>query len=98
MNDNQAFEKLIKKTKKRNTLKGILTSALSTIIVLLIILVGANLFVANTMNKQLELQDQKLNIENIAFSPNIFTTGQHTTSTACAKSRMVNGKSSKTSN
>lgn len=86
MNDNQAFEKLIKKTKKRNTLKGILTSALSTIIVLLIILVGANLFVANTMNKQLELQDQKLNIENIAFSPNIFTTGQHTTSTAWTKS------------
>ncbi|MCX2666805.1 anti sigma factor C-terminal domain-containing protein [Leuconostoc mesenteroides] len=89
MNDNQTFEKLIKKTKTKNTLKGILISSLSTIIVFLIILVGANLFVSNTMSKQLQLQNQKLNIENIAFSPNIFTTRQHTTAIAWTKSTIT---------
>ena len=89
MNDNQKFEKLIKKTKTKNTLKGILISSLSTIIVFLIILVGANLFASNTMSKQLKLQNQKLNIENIAFSPNIFTTRQHTTAIAWTKSTIT---------
>ncbi|QEA58910.1 anti-sigma factor [Leuconostoc koreense] len=89
MNDNQTFEQLIKKTKKRNILKGILISSLSTITVFFIILVGANLFVAHTMNRQLELQNQKLTIENIAFSPNIFTNNQHTTSNAWTKSTIT---------
>ncbi|GMA70082.1 hypothetical protein GCM10025879_13280 [Leuconostoc litchii] len=89
MNENQKFENLIKRTKAKNNLRGIMISAFSTIIILIMILLSANFFIAHTMNKQSKLQDQKLNIEKIAFSPNIFTTSQSIQSVGWTKATLT---------
>ncbi|WP_220740940.1 anti sigma factor C-terminal domain-containing protein [Leuconostoc miyukkimchii] len=88
MSDNQNFEKIIKKEKRKKWIKTALISGMMTVLIGGSVTLLTRNIIGKQMQKQADQQIEQFNIEDLIYSPNIISTSQHYSLTAMTRSTL----------